>query len=109
MCIRDSHEVHLSAHPYGKGRGVYIAGLPYSYENTRLLIRSLFYAASKEAQMKRWYADNLYCEVHAYPETGRYAVVNNSNAAQSTQVYDGEGNTRQMELAPCEIRWYTIK
>lgn len=104
-----NHEVHLSAHPYGKGRGVYIAGLPYSYENTRLLIRSLFYAASKEAQMKRWYADNLYCEVHAYPETGRYAVVNNSNAAQSTQVYDGEGNTRQMELAPCEIRWYTIK
>lgn len=104
-----NHEVHLSAHPYGKGRGVYIAGLPYSYENTRLLIRSLFYAASKEAQMKRWYADNLYCEVHAYPETGRYAVVNNSNAAQSTQVYDGEGNARQMELAPCEIRWYTIK
>ena len=36
------HEVHISAHAYGKGRGVYIAGLPYSYENTRLLMRALY-------------------------------------------------------------------
>lgn len=104
-----NHEVHLSAHPYGKGRGVYIAGLPYSYENTRILIRSLFYAASRESQMKRWYADNLYCEVNAYPETGRYAVVNNSSSAQTTQVYDGQGNGRTLDLEPCEIKWYAIE
>lgn len=104
-----NHEVHLSAHPYGKGRGVYIAGLPYSYGNTRLLIRSLFYAASRESQMKRWYADNLYCEVNAYPETGRYAVVNNSSSAQTTQVYDGQGNGRTLDLEPCEIKWYAIE
>ena len=30
-------EVHLGAHTYGKGRGVYIAGLPYSTQNTRVL------------------------------------------------------------------------
>lgn len=104
-----NHEVHLSAHPYGKGRGVYIAGLPYSYGNMRLLIRSLFYAASRESQMKRWYADNLYCEVNAYPETGRYAVVNNSSSAQTTQVYDGQGNGRTLDLEPCEIKWYAIE
>ena len=73
------HEVHLSAHPYGRGRGVYLAGLPYSHENTRLLIRSMYYAACKEGEMKKWFSDNLFCEVHGYPEAGKYAVVNNTS------------------------------
>lgn len=102
------HEVHLSAHPYGRGRGVYLAGLPYSHENTRLLIRSMYYAASKEKEMKIWFSDNLYCEVHGYPEAGKYAVVNNTSRAQSTVVYDGDGHGAPMELGPCEIRWFDL-
>lgn len=102
------HEVHLSAHGYGKGRGVYIAGLPYSYMNTRILLRSMYYAAAREGDMKKWYADNIYCEVHAYPETGKYAVVNNSSRTQVSMVYDGQGNGTGMELKPCEIRWFTM-
>ena len=102
------HEVHLSAHGYGKGRGVYIAGLPYSYMNTRILLRSMYYAAAREGDMKKWYADNIYCEVHAYPETGKYAVVNNSSRTQVSMVYDGQGNGTGMELKPCEIRWLSM-
>ena len=102
------HEVHLSAHGYGKGRGVYIAGLPYSYMNTRILLRSMYYAAARERDMKKWYADNIYCEVHAYPETGKYAVVNNSSKTQVSTVYDGQGNGTGMELKPCEIRWFSM-
>lgn len=103
-----NHEVHLSAHAYGRGRGVYIAGLPYSYENTRLLIRSMYYAASREQEMKRWYTDNLYCEAHVYPKTGRYAVVNNSSRPQKTNFYDGEGRSVSVKLDPCEIIWHSI-
>ena len=102
------HEVHLSAHGYGKGRGVYIAGLPYSYMNTRILLRSMYYAAARERDMKKWYADNIYCEVHAYPETGKYAVVNNSSRTQVSMVYDGQGNGTGVELKPCEIRWFSM-
>ena len=98
-------EVHISVHDYGEGRGVYIAGLPYSYENTRLLLRSLYYSAHKEEHMKRWYADNPLCEVHAYPETGKYAVVNNSEKAQSTTVYDGAGENAGMCLEGSQILW----
>lgn len=101
-------EVHISANTYGKGRGVYIAGLPYSYENTRLLIRAMYYAAAKEDQMKIWYADNLYCEVHAYPETGKYAILNNTNEVQKTVVYDGQGNAVEYVLDPCAIIWKEI-
>lgn len=101
-------EIHVSSHKYGRGRGVYIAGLPYSYENTRLLIRSLYYSAGREKEMKRWFADNLLCEVHAYPETGKYAVVNNSQEAQKTMVYDGEGNGSQVRLEGSQILWKDI-
>ena len=103
-----NHEVHISAHPYGKGRGVYLAGLPYSYENTRLLMRSLYYAAHAQERYTRWYADNLFCEVHAYPETGKYAVCNNSSREQVTGVYDGDGKRTEMRLAGCEIVWREI-
>ena len=99
------HEVHLAANTYGKGRGVYIAGLPYSYENTRLLMRSLYYAANKEDRMNVWYADNINCEVNAYPETGKYAILNNSNEEQKTNFYDGAGNCEELILKPCEILW----
>lgn len=100
-----NNEVHMAANAYGKGRGVYISGLPYSYENTRLLMRAMFYAASKEDRYHIWYADNLNCEVNAYPESGKYAILNNSNEAQTTKFYDGEGNCETITLEPCEILW----
>ena len=102
------HEVHLSAHAYGKGRGIYLAGLPYSDENTRLLLRCLYYSASREENLSRWYADNPYCEVHAYPEQGSYAVVNNSSSEQKTLVYNGDGKAEEITLADGEIIWKTI-
>ena len=100
-----NNEVHMAANAYGKGRGVYISGLPYSYENTRLLMRAMFYAASKEDRYHIWYADNLNCEVNAYPESEKYAILNNSNETQTTKFYDGEGNCETITLEPCEILW----
>ncbi|MEG0267966.1 MAG: lacto-N-biose phosphorylase central domain-containing protein, partial [Carnobacterium sp.] len=49
-------EVHLSSNDFGKGRAVYMAGLPYSQVNTRLLMRALFYAANKEKDFYKWHA-----------------------------------------------------
>ena len=100
-----NNEVHMAANTYGKGRGVYISGLPYSYENTRLLMRAMYYAAHKEDAFHVWYADNLNCEVNAYPESGKYAILNNSNETQTTKFYDGDGNCKTVTLEPCEIRW----
>lgn len=103
-----NHEVHVAAHSYGKGRGVYLAGLPYSTANTRLLMRSLYYAAAKEERFAVWYANNLNCEVHAYPEAGKYAILNNSNETQTTTVYDGTGQAETVKMEPCEIIWRQI-
>lgn len=98
-------EVHAAAHAYGRGRSVYFAGLPYSAENTRLLLRALYYAAGQEEALYRWYADNPLCEVHAYPEAGEYAVLNNSAEQQITKIYDGAGRITTETLAPGAILW----
>lgn len=102
-------EVHGAAHKYGRGCGVYLAGLPYSFENTRLLLRALYYAAGKEEQLTRWFAENPYCEVHAYPETGKYAILNNTSSQQETLVYDGEGSAVHYTMQPGEIIWKDVK
>lgn len=98
-------EIHLSSAPFGKGRGVYMAGLPFTHENTRLLMRAIFYAANQEADFYKWHASNVYCEVHAYPEIQQYAVVNNSTETQTTDVYDGTGKEHTVTLKPSEILW----
>ncbi|MCI6692349.1 MULTISPECIES: 1,3-beta-galactosyl-N-acetylhexosamine phosphorylase [unclassified Clostridium] len=101
-------EVNIASNEYGRGRCVYIAGLPYSEQNTRLLMRSLYYSAHKEEEFKKWYADNLYCEVHAYPSINKYAILNNTNKEQDTNVYDGNGNMVNITLKPGEIKWMVM-
>lgn len=103
-----NEEVHLAAHAYGQGRGVYLAGLPYSFENTRLLLRALYYAAGKEQDFYTWQASNIYVEVHAYPDKGKYAIVNNTNERQVSDIYKENGQVSQVDLQPGEIRWEAI-
>lgn len=100
-----NEEIHVAAHPYGRGCGVYIAGLPYSFENTRLLLRALYYAAGRQEDLKKWFAQNPACEVHAYPEAGKYAVLNNTTQYQNTVVYDGNGKKYEYNLKPGELIW----
>lgn len=101
-------EVHLAANQYGKGRCIYISGLPYNEDNTRLLLRSMYYCANKENELYRWFAENTSVEVHAYPEIKKYAIVNNSDELQESIVYDGKGNSFKVKLEPGEIRWAEI-
>lgn len=102
------NEIHLSASTYGKGRSVYIAGLPFNVENTRLLFKSMMYAANKEADYLKWHSQNAECEVNVYPDAGWYAIVNNSLEPQQTTIYDGEGNTQSYQLKGSELVWERI-
>ncbi|WP_066191738.1 MULTISPECIES: 1,3-beta-galactosyl-N-acetylhexosamine phosphorylase [Gracilibacillus] len=101
--------VQLSSTFFGRGRGVYMAGLPYSHENTRLLMRALFYAAGKEGEFTKWLASNIHCEVHAYPSIGKYAIVNNANSLQQTEVYDGDGHVDTLTIQPSDIIWKEMR
>ncbi|GAA0419507.1 1,3-beta-galactosyl-N-acetylhexosamine phosphorylase [Virgibacillus salarius] len=97
--------LQLASTAFGKGRSVYIAGLPYSHENTRLLLRAMYYAAHKEMALYKWHTSNVHCEIHVYPEIKKFAVVNNSNVQQVTDVYIENGEKYQVRLEASEIKW----
>ena len=101
-------EVQLAVREFGKGRGVYISGLPYSFENSRLLYRSVIWAANDEKNLNKWFSTNYNVEVHAYVKNGKYCVVNNTYEPQTTTVYRGDGTSFDIELEANEIFWYGI-
>ena len=104
----DRHNIMFAANTYGKGRSVYLRGLPFSFENARLLYRCLFYAAGKEDEIKTWYSGNPNVAVNVYPNTQSYCVVNNTYEEQTTTVYT-DRESYALTLAATEIRWFSIK
>ncbi|WP_312642642.1 1,3-beta-galactosyl-N-acetylhexosamine phosphorylase [Hydrogenoanaerobacterium sp.] len=107
--IRQNHkEVQMAVNSFGSGRCVYISGLPYSFENSRLLYRAIMWASGDEQNLKKWFSTNYNVEVHAYVKNGKYCVVNNTYEPQSTTVYKGDGTCFDLDLAANEIIWYEI-
>lgn len=101
-------EVQLAVNTFGKGRSVYISGLPYSFDNARLLHRGILWASSAEEQLHQWYSSNPCVDVHAYVKNGKYCVVNNTYEPQETTVYLGDGGSFPLQLDANEIKWYEI-
>ncbi|MCI9121804.1 MAG: 1,3-beta-galactosyl-N-acetylhexosamine phosphorylase [Oscillibacter sp.] len=108
ILVQREREVQLAANAFGAGRGVYISGLPYSFANSRLLHRAILWAAHGEDGLCRWFSSNFRTEVHAYTDSGKFCVVNNTYEPQSTTVYRGDGSSFPLDLAANEIRWYEI-
>ncbi|QIK69195.1 1,3-beta-galactosyl-N-acetylhexosamine phosphorylase [Erysipelothrix sp. HDW6C] len=101
----ENENVVVSSHQYGKGRGVYLMGLPYSFDNTRILLRSIYYASGKENSLKRYFVSNPKCEINVYPSSGKVVIVNNTAEVQTTDVYDGSGTLQTLTLQGSEIKW----
>ena len=106
--VRHAEEVQMAVREFGNGRGVYISGLPYSFENSRILYRAVLWSASAESELKRWFSTNYNVEVHAYVKNGKYCVVNNTYEPQDTTVYVGDGSCFDLHLEANEIKWYQI-
>ena len=109
ILVQREKEVQLAVNAYGKGRCVYISGLPYSFENSRVLYRSIMWSAhSEEEALTQWFSTNFNVEVHAYVKNGKYCVVNNTYEPQDTVVYRGDGSSFTLHLDANEIKWYAI-
>lgn len=108
ILVQRDREVQLAVNSFGNGRTVYLGGLPYSFENSRLLYRSILWSAHGEDHLHRWFSANPNVEVHAYPENKKFCVVNNTYEAQETVVYKGNGENFSLKLKENEIIWYQI-
>ena len=108
ILVQKDKEVQMAVNAFGKGRAVYLSGLPYSFENSRVLYRAILWSTHDEEKLHLWFSTNYNVEVHAYVKNGKYCVVNNTYEPQSTTVYRGDGSSFQMDLDANEIRWYEI-
>ena len=101
----DNNEVYMAANDFGKGRAFYITGLPYSFQNTRILKRAIHYVAHKEDKLKKYYADDLRLEAGGFQSLGKYCVINNSLDDVSSKVYDKEGNEKEITIKAGQLLW----
>ncbi len=108
VLVQRNKEVQMAAHDFGKGRAVYISGVPYSFANSRTLYRAILWSAHSEDELHTWFSSNYNVEVHAYVKNGKYCVVNNTYEPQDTTVYTTDGNSFALHLDANEIRWYEI-
>ena len=107
ILVQKDKEVQMAVNSCGDGRCVYISGLPYSFENSRVLYRAILWAAHAEDELNKWFSTNYNVEVHAFVKNGKYCVVNNTYEPQSTVVYTDNGSF-PLDLEANEIKWYEI-
>ena len=107
ILVQKDKDVQMAANAFGNGRSVYISGLPYSFENSRVLYRAILWAAHGEEILHKWFSTNYNVEVHAFVANGKYCVVNNTYVPQDTTVYTDTGSF-DLHLEANEIRWYSI-
>lgn len=100
-----NREIHLAANSYGKGRGMYLAGLPYTFENGHLFYRMLMYTASREDLSETYYATHSATEVVVYPKAKKVVLINNSPQDVVTTYYDGQQKAHEIELVAGELKW----
>ena len=108
ILVQKEKEVQMAVNKFGKGRAVYISGLPYSFENSRVLYRAVLWSTHSEDELNRWFSTNYNVDVHAYPKNNKYCVVNNTDEPQQTTIYRGDGSSFELALEPNQIIWYEI-
>ena len=88
--------------------GVYISGLPYSFENSRVCTGRFCGLPTMRENLHRWFSTNYNVEVHAYVKNGKYCIVNNTYEPQTTTVYKGDGTSFELSMEANEIIWKEI-
>lgn len=83
----------LTARGSGRGRAAYFSGFKFTPDNTRLLHRTLFWAAGAEAAWPVWNTSNIRTECAYFPAQKKLVVINNAGEPQETTVTLGDGRT----------------
>ncbi len=79
----------ITTHPFGKGRGIYMAGFEVSDVSKRMLLDLILEIAGDKEKL--YITDNYNCECAFYPGSDTIVVINNSDTVQSTKVNTAKG------------------
>lgn len=104
LYLKDGH-ILAAANSFGDGRAVFLAELPYSLENSRLLHRAILWAAGKEEFENKGFSSNPLTDCACYPNANKIVLLNNSPEKQQTEVSNPQGEKSLHSLDPYECRW----
>ena len=96
--------VRLALNEFGNGKAVYLSGFKFAPENTRLLHRSLFWAAGKEADFAVWSCSNVFTDCAFYPNIKKLVVISSSDHPETTKVFGANGQVMEVALEPHGIK-----
>lgn len=99
--------LRMACNTFGKGRCFYMNGLKYNFQNSRLIYRAMLWCARKEDLLDKAFSSNIFTECNYYPQTHKYAVINNTNEEQSTTFYDINGKAKEIVVKGNGIVWLT--
>jgi beta-D-galactosyl-(1->4)-L-rhamnose phosphorylase len=85
---------------FGKGQSIYFSGFKFAPENSRLLHRSLYWAAGKQEDYGPWTCSNINTDCAFYQNTGKLVVINSSDREEKTEVLDTDGKKHDVSLKP---------
>ncbi len=104
IAAQDQH-LALTAREYGQGRSVYLGNLPFTMTNARLLQHVLVWLSHAENETYPWLSSSPLVDACYYPETGKAAIVNYSEQAQTVTITDTQGKTHEFSIDGHEWRW----
>ena len=96
--------VKIALNEFGRGRTIYLSGFKFAPQNTRLLHRSLYWAAGRQDEFGPWTCSNIRCDCAFYPETRKLVIISSSDNPETTKVYDAKGEAREVTLEPHGIQ-----
>ena len=105
VLFKENGQIQMAVNKFGQGKAYYLTGMKYNPENTRMLYRAMLSSCGKEDLLYKWYSSNPNCECTYFEGTGYCAVYNNTEKEQTTILYDGSSNQKQIKLKPMEVVW----
>jgi len=94
----------ITTHQFGNGRAIYFSGFKFAAANSRLLHRSLFWAAGQEDDFGPWTCSNIFTDCTWFPKNQKLVVVNNSDEEQETRVFDSKGDFTTVSVDPFGVK-----
>jgi beta-D-galactosyl-(1->4)-L-rhamnose phosphorylase len=94
----------ITVKSFGNGQSVYMSGFRYTPQNTRLLHRSLFWAAGRQKDYRPWTCSNIFTDCAFYPDIRKLVVINSSDNTENTKVYASDGKVYDASMEPHGIK-----
>jgi len=94
----------IAVHSFGKGKSIYLSGFKFTPHNTRLLHRSIFWAADSESKFQLWTCNNIQTDSAYYPKNKKLVVINSSEKPERTKVFDSKAKAIDVSLEPYGIK-----